>query len=63
MDKANRNFDSKNAIRDRHGNITARNQYGLDAKGNPRPSPKPKRTAHEAYLDAMERDMLPIKQT
>lgn len=56
MDKANRNFDSKHAVRDGHGNITARNQNGIDAKGRPRKS------ARQAFLDADERDMLSVKK-
>ncbi len=35
MDKANRNFDSKHATKDEYGNITAKNQNGIDAKGKP----------------------------
>jgi len=29
MDKASRNFDAKNATKDRYGNITAKNQHGI----------------------------------
>ena len=50
MDKENRNFDAENATRDRHGNITAKNQHGIDATGEPRKS------ARQAFLDADEKD-------
>jgi len=36
MDKQNRNFDAANATKDGYGNITAKNQNGLTAKGNKR---------------------------
>ncbi len=39
MDKANRNFDKANATKDKHGNITAKNQNGLTATGRKRKSP------------------------
>ena len=42
MDKASRNFDKANATRDAYGNITAKNQDGIDAKGKPRKFPKKK---------------------
>ncbi len=29
-------IDKKHATKDAYGNVTARNQYGLDAKGRPR---------------------------
>ena len=31
-------IDKKNATKDRHGNVTAKNQNGLDVNGKPRES-------------------------
>lgn len=56
MDKARRNFDAVNATRDRHGNITAKKQCGLDAKG------KPRKSARGVFMDADEKDMLVVKR-
>ena len=56
MDKENRNFDDENATRDRYGNITAKNQNGIDATGEPRKS------ARQAFLDADEKDTRVLKR-
>lgn len=55
MDKARANFDKENASKDRYGNITAKKQNGIDADAVPRKSAK------DAKLDAMEKDMLPCR--
>ncbi len=51
MDKANRNFDSDHATKDEYGNITAKNQDGLDAEGRTKAERQ-----EEARLDAFEKD-------
>lgn len=56
MDKARANFDSENATKDEYGNITAKNQNGIDTDAVPRKTAK-----LDATLNAHEKDSLPIR--